>query len=186
MITGILLAAGSSERFGRNKLAAVMADGRIVGVEAAGNLRAGVDDLVVVVRLGDDATAGLFGDAGFRTVVCAAAERGMGHSLAHAVDVTKDAGGWVVGLADMPFIRPVTVTAVADALRRYGGIVAPYFEGVMGHPVGFDAKWRGALRVLTGDQGGRSIIASSPSALRRIDTEDAGVVRDIDVPEDLP
>jgi molybdenum cofactor cytidylyltransferase len=185
MIVGVLLAAGGSERFGANKLLQEMADGSIVGLRAAEHLAAGVDELVVAVRVDDDATRALFDAAGFRTVNCPDAELGMGHSLACAVDARQDAGAWLVGLADMPFILPATVVRVADALRRHGGIVAPCYEGRLGHPVGFDARWKSALLAVTGDQGGRSIIEQNPDALRRIEVRDAGVRRDIDVPEDL-
>ena len=47
--------------------------------------------------------------------------------------------GWVVALADMPWIRTETIAAVADALARGAMIAAPDYAGVRGHPVGFAA-----------------------------------------------
>jgi CTP:molybdopterin cytidylyltransferase MocA len=41
------------------------------------------------------------------------------------------------------------------------------------------------LSALTGDRGGRHLLASDPGALVAIETRDAGVVRDVDVPDDL-
>jgi molybdenum cofactor cytidylyltransferase len=87
----------------------------------------------------------------------------------------------------MPAIAPATIDDLAamlaapDAARD--SIVAPFFQGQRGHPVGVGPAHGAALAQLDGDEGARSLLAAFP--IRRLDTLDAGVIRDIDTPRDL-
>ena len=97
--------------------------------------------------------------AGARVVVCADAAEGMGASLACGVRECgrcPDAQGWVVALADMPWMAPATIARVADALRRGAGIAAPTHRGTRGHPVGFGAAISRELAALSGDEGAQA------------------------------
>ena len=49
-------------------------------------------------------------------IECPRAQEGMGASLACGVMASPDASGWIVALADMPWIRPATIQSVAAAL----------------------------------------------------------------------
>lgn len=185
-IVGILLAAGRGVRFGGDKLAAPLpqashgvAAGTPLGVAAALHLVAASTDAVAVVRPGDRLTAALRG-AGLRIVECANADDGMGASLACGVGATRGAGGWIIALADMPWIAPATIRAVANAIRNGADIVAPVHRGERGHPVGFAARHRDALCALTGDAGARSLLAAHAGAVTLLDVDDPGVVRDVD------
>ena len=60
----------------------------------------------------------------------------MGCSLACAVRATPDAAGWLVALADMPYIATRSHQQVAAALRSGASIAATEFQGRRGHPVG--------------------------------------------------
>ena len=115
-IVGILLAAGSGTRFGGDKLLARMrqwgSSRRMpIGVVALRHLRLALTDVVAVVRSDDHALASALGANGARIVRCASADDGMGASLACAIRATPDAGGWIVALADMPWIAPATIVA---------------------------------------------------------------------------
>jgi molybdenum cofactor cytidylyltransferase len=190
-IVGVLLAAGSGTRFGGRKLLAPLpAAGGVaatvpLGVCAFRNLREALPDAIAVVRPGDDLLAGLLGAEGARVVLCARADEGMGASLACGVAAAADADGWVVALADMPWIRPATIAAVAAALARGSDIVAPMWNNERGHPVGFARRHYAALAALSGDEGARTIIAAHRSTLNLLEAGDAGVVRDVDTPADL-
>jgi molybdenum cofactor cytidylyltransferase len=148
-------------------------------------MRAALPRVIAVVRPHDDALAALFGAHGARVVHCARADEGMGASLACGVDASADAAGWVVALADMPWIATSTIRAVADAIAAGASLAAPVYRGERGHPVGFAASHRAALQALAGDEGARVLVASAGAALVRIDVDDAGVLRDVDAPGDL-
>lgn len=184
-IVGILLAAGSSSRFGSNKLLHPLADASPLGIAAAHRLRAACDRTLAVVRPGSDRLAAWLAAAGCELVISEAARHGMGHSLAAGVRAAPAAAGWIVALADMPFIAPASYDRVAAALRVGGSIVVPEYQGRRGHPVGFARPWGAQLSSLTGDAGARGIVMSHPEAIMRCAVDDPGIVRDVDQPTDL-
>ena len=184
--TGILLAAGASRRFGGDKLLAPLDDGTPLGVAACRAMHSALPLVIAVVRPPDDALASALAAQGARVVRCARADEGMGASLACGVEASADAAGWVVALADMPWIAPSTIRAVADAVAAGASLAAPVYRAERGHPVGFAAGHRDALLALAGDEGARSILARAGATLVRIDVDDPGVLRDVDTAGDLP
>ena len=184
-IVGILLAAGRGERFGGDKLLALLPDGECVGAAAARHLLAAVTEVVAVVRSDDAALAAALGANGAHIVRCANADDGMGASLACAVQATSGASGWLVALADMPWIRPETIARVAGAIAGGAVVAAPFFNGERGHPVGFAASCQAELAALTGDEGAKAVVAAHRDGIARIDVDDPGILRDIDTREDL-
>jgi molybdenum cofactor cytidylyltransferase len=184
-VVGILLAAGSSKRFGANKLLCRLRDGEPVALAAARPFIQELPEALAVVRPGDEALSRLFGDLGYRVVVNPDADDGLGASLAAGVRAASQARGWVVGLADMPWIAPASIAAVAASLRTGARLTAPVYRGRRGHPVGLAACWRETLTGLVGDQGARRLFADHAAAFVAVETADAGVVRDVDLPADL-
>lgn len=184
-ITGILLAAGNSTRFGGDKLARALDDGDTLAERACRQLLAGTGDVVAVVRPGADGLAARLRRIGARVETCADAERGMGTSLACGVRACPDADGWLIALADMPWVRPDTIRAVADALRSGALLAAPTWLDRRGHPVGFSAALGGELAALDGDQGAKVVLQAHEDRLHLLDCQDPGVLLDIDTPADL-
>lgn len=188
-VIGILLAGGAGKRFGGGKLLATLADGTPVGARAAMNLVAVLPDTIAVVRPGDDALAAMLRDAGARVSICPASIEGMGASLAHGVAAADGAAagtarGYVVALADMPWISADTIGRVKGAIEEGARIAVPRYQGKRGHPVGFGNGCLKDLLTLSGDAGAKSLIDASRD-VRWIDVDDRGVVADIDVPDDL-
>lgn len=184
-VVGILLAAGTAQRFGTPKLLHPLPGDVPVGIAAARALIQAVPDAVAVVRPGDDALIEAFSAIGLKIVENPSADAGMGTSLAAGVRATPEAGGWLIALADMPWIRPATIRLLADRLRSGASMVAPLYAGRRGHPVGFAPRWGGQLRSLCGDEGARGLIADHAGELELQTTVDAGVLEDIDHPGDL-
>lgn len=184
-ICGIFLAAGTSTRFGSDKLLYPLGDGRAVAVTALANLRAAIPQVIAVVRPGVPVLESGLSEAGAKVLLCANADQGMGVSLATAVSASGSAAGWVIALADMPYIRPETIAIIAAALAAGAAIVAPAFRGERGHPVGFSAQFRGELEALRGDEGARSLLKQYAHLVQLIEVNDPGVCRDIDTPADL-
>jgi molybdenum cofactor cytidylyltransferase len=185
--TGVLLAAGTGSRFDpnglRNKLLAPLSDGSCVARESAQRLLRVVPKVIAVVRPGAETLAHVLNDAGCDVVFAHDAERGMGASLAAGIDTDHEAESWIVALADMPCIAVESIEAVARALDEGSPLVAPFYRGQRGHPVGFNYTHRAALVALDGDAGARALLNSQP--LTRIDVDDPGILRDIDTPADL-
>jgi molybdenum cofactor cytidylyltransferase len=184
-IAGVLLAAGSARRFGSNKLLHGLPDGTPVAVAAACSLVQAVPLSIAVVRPGDAELARRLSAIGLRIVENPLAAGGMGTSLAAGVSATAEAAGWIIGLADMPWILPGTIATLAGRLRAGASIVAPVHAGRRGHPVGFAARWRHELCELTGDMGARGLLEAHAHLLEKLETDDQGVIGDIDVKDDL-
>lgn len=188
MIQGILLAAGYGRRFDpdghRSKLLATLDDGRSIAWHAAHALCSALPGSLAVIRPGCDALATQLRDAGCRILESRDAEAGMGSALAHAVRETASASGWLIALADMPWLPVCAIRAVADAIDDPQRIAAAAFDGRRGHPVGFGAHWAVQLRALRGDTGARDLLRSA--AVHLIDAGTPDVLRDVDIPGDLP
>ena len=184
-ICGILLAAGRSTRFGTNKLLHPLPDGNPIAA-ASGRAMLGVlPRVVAVVRPDDRILIDLFAREGIATVLACNSHEGIGSSLSAAVAATKEAPGWIVALADMPYIRPATYSLVLNALAAGSELAAPIYRGHRGHPVGFSSTFRDALTQLRGDEGAQAILRQYEGLVDRIAPDDPGVLLDIDFPEDI-
>jgi len=183
-IAALLLAAGKSSRFGANKLMHPLG-GMPIALHSAIALKSAFPHALAIVSPGSPVRA-VLEQAGLRTVVSERAAEGMGESLKTGVAATREADGWVVALADMPFIRPTTHLSIERALRRGAAIAAPAYEGERGHPVGLSARFRDELLSLEGDAGARFILKRHATGIALIEAGDPGVLKDIDTPQDLP
>jgi molybdenum cofactor cytidylyltransferase len=126
-----------------------------------------------------------FKSIGTEVVVCVDAEQGMGNSLACGIRASLEAKGWVIALADMPWIKPGTIKQITNELNSGAAIIAPIWQGQRGHPVGFSAIFGSELAQLQGDTGAKSLIQANIHHLKLIDCNDPGILQDIDYPADL-
>lgn len=187
---GILLAAGFSRRFGAaDKLLQILPDGRPIALAAAENLIKAIPLTIAVLRPENTALANLLENAGLKIVFCSSQETEMADSLSAAVrysaQFSESSVGFVIALADMPYIKPDTIEAIAHATNAGAAIVAPVYQGKRGHPVGFCAKFRNELEQLTGDEGARAILKRHADQIELLECNDPGVLADIDTPQDL-
>jgi len=184
-IFAIVLAAGSSTRFGRTKqleqIAGMsLAAGTVRKAEAACGARS------VLVTGKDwrevaDACAPL---AGF-FVINDDYEQGLASSIACGVrSVADTADAILLLLADVPLI---TVEHLTNLVNTWAAspqsIVASQFENTLGPPVVFPKADFDALLQLRGDRGARSIIVANKDRVQAIACAQAAF--DIDRPEDL-
>ncbi len=185
----LLLAAGRGRRYRAaagladvDKLMVPLGDGRPLVLTTAQNIFQALPQVVAVVRDAEGPVTRTLQDAGLQTVLAPDADQGMGHSLAAGVRASLDAPGWIVCLADMPFIQVDTIRQLARAMRTPQALVAPTYRGQRGHPVGFGAAHGPALARLSGDEGARALLRQHRAALQLIEVDDAGVLADIDLP----
>jgi molybdenum cofactor cytidylyltransferase len=184
-VVAILLAAGSATRFGSDKLLHRLPHGVPIAVQSARHLRAGFAGKVIAVIRPEAGELGeLLRAEGCEVLRCEQAAEGMGASLACGVRAAA-ADGYLVALADMPFIRASSVEAVHDALQKGAPLAAPYFRARRGHPVAIAARFRDELAALRGDQGARHVISRYASEIVKVPVGDPAVLRDIDTPGDL-
>ncbi|MGI9293874.1 MAG: nucleotidyltransferase family protein [Pseudomonadales bacterium] len=184
-VQALMLAAGSSRRFGSDKRFHKLQDGTPIVLQALRNLQAVVESVVLVVRPGETQLFSelLVADKTPRILEAAQADTGMGASLVCGMRHI-DGDAVLITLADMPFIRPATIQSVCNALQEHP-LVVPIYRGRPGHPVGFHQQFFEELAVLNVDEGGKKIIQRHRNSVKQLDVQDPGIVMDIDTPADL-
>ncbi|MCH7743490.1 MAG: nucleotidyltransferase family protein [Proteobacteria bacterium] len=191
-IGAIILAAGSSRRFGDDKRKSVLETGKTVLATCIENADACFDEVLVVLRFGDREYANELTQAFDRpaiTFFCAPdSAKGMAHSLANAIAGVKDWDAATILLGDMPYL---TIETIRLMLEKYTGaarqepIIVPTHDGEQGHPVIFHHRYFSAIERLKGDQGARSVIQENAAKVIEVPVDDAGILRDIDTHADL-
>jgi len=194
VIAGIILAAGRGERFGGAKLLARLPSGITILETTVVVMTAALPSVTLVVRR-DTALMTLAEQicraSGALLVVNENADDGMATSIACGVGATVGATvganvrGWLIALADMPYVQSATVSLVASQITKATTIVVPSFEEQRGHPVGFGLRYFAELQQLSGDSGARAIVQRHPEHVRLLAVDDRGIVTDIDTPADL-
>lgn len=109
------------------------------------------------------------------------ATNGLGRSLAQAVQYSPSGTGWLVALADMPYITRPTWERPAQTLQP-DALTLPTHQGRRGHPRVIGSHYAETLLALDGDQGAQQLF--SLPEVQEIAVEDPGVLIDIDIPSD--
>ena len=143
-IFAILLAAGSSKRFGKDKLLQRLANNKTVAATTAANLKKATPHVIAVIRPGDAQLEDELQALDIRVVVNQHADSGMASSIVAGIMASSEADGWLIALADMPWVKPETITRLKEKLLQGKSIVAPVHENRRGNPVGFSKQWKDA------------------------------------------
>lgn len=188
-VAGVLLAAGTSSRFGQaNKLLETVEGQPIVRQAARTLLAARVSRVVVVVGHEADRVRAALDGLALDVRVNPDYARGQSTSVrvgVRGVQAGADVDGAVFALGDMPMVRSETVDLLVDAFRcGLGDPLAAAYRGRRGNPVLFGERHFEALDDASGDTGGREILLESDDA-SLVETGDPGVLADVDTPEDL-
>jgi molybdenum cofactor cytidylyltransferase len=184
LIAGILLSAGLSTRFGRQKLLQPYRGELLVRKTARCFLEAGLQPVVAVVS-----TDPAFGDAlaglALTMVENANPADGISSSIAIGLRALPEAAiAALIGVADQPYL---TAEAIEELLRAFrpGRIVVPRYGDHRGNPPVFDRRFFADLMELRGDRGGQVVVNAHPEAVIEVSLAEA-IGDDVDRPEDWP
>ncbi|RDH85708.1 MAG: nucleotidyltransferase family protein [endosymbiont of Galathealinum brachiosum] len=184
-ITGILLAAGQSTRFGTNKLIHVLDNGKTIALQAAETLLQACPHSIAVISPDSTRLLKLFTNNHYTVITNTRSHNGMGSSIACAINEIKKTDACLIALADMPFIKVETINSISQQLNNNKCIIAPTYKGKRGHPVLFSKHFFPELAELCNDKGARDIIKNNKKYLKLIDVNDAGIIKDIDTISDI-
>lgn len=106
----------------------------------------------------------------------------LAESIVAGVKARPDWSGWLVHLADMPRVASRTFLTL-DTLLADHPIVRPVYQHAPGHPVGFAKSMHAALLALPPSEGAKPLLRRHDCYF--LETDDDGVIQDIDTPEDL-
>lgn len=182
MIAGVVLAAGLSSRLGRQKLLLPLEKGgALIRLSVERVLAAGLDDVVVVLGRDAEAVGAALAGLAVRTVVNPRYADGQSTSLRAGLDaLPPEAEAAVIALGDQPLPEPGLIDRLVAAFRESGRpIVVPRYRDGRGNPVLFAASVFDELRAVTGDQGGRAVVARDASRVAEV-AVDAPMPADVD------
>lgn len=187
LIAGLILAAGESSRMGKDKAlldycGRSFLDGIVKSVREAGLQQ-------IAVVLGHHATEiqAATNLKGVLVVVNQDYRRGQTSSLQAGLRVlevtTPDA--ILLCLVDHPAVNPQIVRELCSGFRESGAsVVVPVCKGRRGHPVIIGRSLFPALLNLKPDEGANEVIRKFRGETFPLQVDDAGVLLDIDSPED--
>jgi molybdenum cofactor cytidylyltransferase len=183
-VAGILLAAGSSQRFGRDKQSTLIGQVPMLTRAACVLLDAGFDMPIVVLGPRAAEHRPLLHGLPLRVVENRDAASGMASSLVTGLDAAGDSSAVVVTICDQPAVTDAHLRALVLAWRKTRRkIVASSYAGTLGVPALFAAPHFAELRGLTGDRGAGPILTQHAAAAYAIPLP--GGELDIDTPADL-
>jgi molybdenum cofactor cytidylyltransferase len=152
-VTGLVLAAGGSQRFGQPKQLLPYGDATLLD-HALGTARAcAFEQALCVLGGGADAIRAAVDFHGVEVVENRHFEAGCSSSIAAALSaVDPHADVLVLLLADQPGVTPSTVAALLSG-RGDAAIAACVYEDGRGHPLAFARRTFPELEALHGDKG---------------------------------
>jgi molybdenum cofactor cytidylyltransferase len=191
-IVAILPAAGSSSRMGRPKLLLPVHGGPMVAAVVNALLGGGAEEVVLVTSTGDEELQGWARRAGISCAVNPDPSRGMLGSiregiaaLGGAAKLARQGAILLISPADLPNLRAETVAElVRRMLAAAAPLAQPVFHGQHGHPLAIAPALIPEIETLDLDVGLKQLRDRHLAELLEVEVEDAGVVQDVDTPED--
>ena len=191
-IAGIVLAAGTASRMGRNKLVLPVHGKPMVAHAVEAATAAGLDPVIVVT--GHEAAAvrqAIIKAIGKTQVTFVQNDdfaRGLSTSLRAGIGaVPRNCEGAVVLLGDMPGITASLIEKVVQAFdpAEDRAICVATARGERGHPVLWGRQFFPELEALDGDAGARAVMSRYPNLVCEVEAGDGAPLADIDTPEAL-
>ncbi len=185
-VAGILLAAGTSSRMGRNKMLFELEGESVLRRAVRRALAGGLSPLVVVLGHESEQSARELDGLPCQWTLNPLYEQGINSSLKAGVRAVQNlaAKAALVMLADMPF---VTSEMIAAMIARYRESTAPLvisdYEGVNAPPMVYDQSLFAELLTMEGEGCGRQVVRRH-KAEAEVLAWPASTLQDLDVPED--
>ncbi|HEY1250115.1 MAG TPA: nucleotidyltransferase family protein [Thermoanaerobaculia bacterium] len=184
-VAGIVLAAGASTRFGRNKLLLPWQGESLARRASRTALEAGLEPVVVVLGHDAERVAGELSGLLVLAVVNSAHEKGMNTSLAAGIAALPAlVPAAVVLLADMPRVTAEMVARLVRVFQETGApLVASDYGGIHAPPTLYARSLFPELGGPEGDGGGRRVVRRHAGAVVRVEWP-AEALADVDREED--
>jgi len=185
IIAGIILAAGSSKRMGKQKLLLPFKDSTILEeviktVKSCSTL----NEVIVVYKSEEVLNAIKKYDV--KSVYNPIAEKGQSTSVVEGIkSCHPETKAYMFIMGDQPFISLDIMKAIIEVWNNNpNSIIVPRYDGRNGMPTLFPSNYKQELLNITGDKGGRDIIKANPDNVIYVDFNDTLAGVDIDTMED--
>jgi len=183
--TGIILAAGGSERFGTPKQLAHWKGKPLIRHVVENALASNLSEIIVVVGAVVDPLIRVIKDLPVKVIHNQEWIAGQGTSMhAGLKEIKPQSGSVLFLLSDQPQVSPDLINALLQHhSETLAPIIAPAYQGSRGNPVLFDRVTFPALKEINAETGGRAIFNQFPPQLLAWSNEN--ILLDIDTPSDL-
>ncbi len=184
-----MLAAGQSTRMGgRNKLLARVGEAPLICATVRTLLAAGLQLLLVVTGHERERIAQALAREPVQLVHNPAYRTGLSSSLRCGLTaLPAETAGVLICLADMPRVGARDIRRLIRAFAPEEGraICVPSFGGRRGNPVLWARRFIPEMMAIDGDTGARGLLLRHTDIVHEVEAADAGVLFDVDTPEDL-
>ena len=184
-IAGVVLAAGSSVRMGRNKLLLELEGETVIRRAVSRAIAADLDPVVVVLGFDLERTKEGLSGLQYQAVINAEPARGINHSVRLGIEaVPQDACAAVVLLADMPFVTSDMIDALVRRYRESGApLVISRYGDINAPPMLHDRSLFAEFQGPDGEGCGRHIVRRHRGEAVEVEWP-ASALADIDAPND--
>ncbi len=189
-IAAIVLAAGRSSRFeGGNKLLAEFEGQPLIHHAMKAVAASKIDEIILVTAGFGGKIFAAAGQGRWRTVVNPDAEDGISSSIQYGLShLDSDVDGALFLLADMPHVSTAIIDRLVEGFvtRQGNAIVFPQTaNGQQGNPVLWPKPLFPELMMLTGDVGGKAVLARFADLHCPVLIDGDAALFDIDTKSDL-
>jgi molybdenum cofactor cytidylyltransferase len=184
-LAGIVLAAGTSSRFGEaNKLLVDWHGQSMVRTVVENALATELDPLIVVTGHEAETVQAALTGLDVQFVHNADFASGQAGSLKAGIAAVPDVcDGAMILLGDMPKVSPGDINQLLDAFAGPSVIVVPQYRGKRGNPVIIGRGHFEQLRSISGDKGARDLLHGHHVTV--LDMACDAVLKDFDTAESL-
>ena len=187
MISAILLAAGTSSRYGKdNKLLIKYKKKPLLSYSLKALLKSKVKDIVIV--LGKDKQKILEKipqNKKIKVVFNKNYKKGMASSILTGLrKINKNSNGFMVCLSDMPKIKFYTYNKIINHFNKNRKIPSvPYYKNRNGNPVCFPISFRYKIKNIKGDKGAKKILLMN--SFNKVNIKSNSILIDFDRKSDF-
>ena len=182
----VLLAAGVGKRFGGNKLTAQVR-GKPMYLWAMENIEEMTTELPIVVVTGTPEIVSAAEAKGMIAIFNGQPELGISLSIRLGIEAViqedRKVDGILFMVCDQPWLEKTTLVRLMSEFD--GGILALSFGERRGNPVIFSREYLKELSELSGDIGGRQVMARHRENVRFLEVNDERELQDIDKREQM-
>lgn len=182
----VLLAAGAGKRFGGNKLTAQI-HGKPMYLWAMENLEEMKTEMPTVVVTGTPEIVSAAEAKGMIAIFNGQPELGISFSIRLGIEAVMQEDRKVDGIlfmvCDQPWLEKTTLARLISEFD--GGILALSYGERRGNPVIFSREYLKELSELSGDTGGRQVMARHRENVRFLEVNDERELQDIDKREQV-
>ena len=191
MISAVILAAGESKRMGKqNKLLLPVAGEALLVKLIKSVCDSDVGQVIVVIGHEAEKIRRKLNNFPLSFVYNPNFSEGMTTSIKSGVkEVSPDCDGYMICLADMPFINTSEINKLIHAyaqnrIKEKRLIVIPVYQGHRGNPVLFSTEFREDILEHKMEYGCKGVIMNNFESVKEIEMDDDSMLLDVDTLED--